>query len=100
MIEERLREIQLHKNNHGLDLLIMMDYEEESKMRDLIIGMPISCAKEVLLSLEELSKKRFSSDKEISFYGFSKEQRRKFLKELKKEYRNGNYKNLPCIHFS
>ncbi len=100
MIEERLREIQLHKNNYGLDLLIMMGYEEESQMNDVIIGMPVSCAEEVLLSLEELAKKRFSSDKEISFYGFSKEQRRKFLKELKKEYRNGNYKNLPCIHFS
>jgi len=100
MIEERLREIQLHKNNYGLDLLIMMGYEEESQMNDVIIGMPVSCAEEVLLSLEELSKKRFSSDKEISFYGFSKEQRRKFLKELKKEYRNENYKNLPCIHFS
>jgi hypothetical protein len=106
MNKEELREVQLHKDNKGMKLLAILSYVEEpilssenSRTCDIMIGDAVSKEEEILLILEDLAKRGYVSYKPISFYGFSKRHRKGILKEIEREYKKGNYKNLPGLFF-
>lgn len=107
MNESKLRDIQLYPNENGMSLLVISSrieepiaYIEESATCDSITGIPISGAEDLLQNLEGLTDRGFLFYDPISFFGFSKSQRKEILKEVRKIYRKGNYKNLPSIWFS